>query len=79
MNLESWLEQFQRRTPVGKALLIGGTAFRAGARAVDSALKSAATVIADAERAFRDELDPNVTDARIVEEGELPHNSGSRL
>lgn len=78
MNLESWIDQFQRRTAVGKALLIGGTVFRAGARAVDSTLRNAASVIADAERAFRDELDPNVTDARIVEEGELPHNPGDQ-
>ena len=78
MNPENWIEQFQRRNALGKTLLVGGTVLRAGASAVDSALKRAAAAVAEAERAFHDELDPNITDARIVEEGELPHNPGDQ-
>lgn len=68
MDLERWIERFEREGLAGKALLVGGTAVRLGAQLLDRALERAAGTLAEAERAFRRELDPNMEEAKILEE-----------
>ena len=65
---DSWLERFERAGPLARLALVGGGAVRIAARAIDGALERAAEIAAEAEDAFRKELDPNVKDATILEE-----------
>lgn len=69
-QVERWLERFEREGTVGKAKLLSGTAVRLTANLIDQALGRAAHTLVEAERAFRSELDPNVEDAKILEEWE---------
>jgi hypothetical protein len=68
MDAERWIERFEEEGALGKALLLGGTAVRLTARLIDRSVDRAAATIADAERAFRRELDPNMEEAKILEE-----------
>lgn len=70
--LEEWAGRFERAGLVGRAKLLGGGAVRLAANLIDRALDRAAATAADAERAFRRELDPNVSDAKVLEETEEP-------
>ena len=65
---ETWLNRFERAGPLARLGLIGGGAVRLAAQAIDGALDRAAETFAQAEDAFRKELDPNVSDAHILEE-----------
>jgi len=65
---EDWAVRFEQAGPVGRAKLIAGGAVRLTANLIDRALGQAATTVAEAERAVRRELDPNVSDAKIIEE-----------
>ncbi|GAB5518703.1 MAG: hypothetical protein RhofKO_09540 [Rhodothermales bacterium] len=60
--------RFENMTWLGKAAFLGGAAAYLTGRAVSAGLKRAATVLADAEDAFKRELDPNVEDAKIIDE-----------
>jgi hypothetical protein len=68
MDTDQWIQRFEKAGLLGKAKLLGGTAVRLTARAIDHTLERAAATAADAERAFRRELDPNMEDAKILEE-----------
>lgn len=68
MNEESWIERYERAGWLGRVGLLGGGAVRLAARAIDGALDRAATVTVEARDAFQKELDPNVSDARILDE-----------
>lgn len=48
--------------------MLGGGAVRLTASAIDHAIDRAAKVAVEAEQAYRKELDPNVSDATILEE-----------
>lgn len=65
---EDWLERFEAAGALTRLGMLGSGAVRLAARAIDSALDRAASIAADAEDAFRKELDPNVSDATIVDE-----------
>ena len=65
---DSWLARFERAGPLARLGLIGGGAVRVAARAIDRGLERAAEIAADAEDAFKKELDPNIEDATILEE-----------
>jgi len=67
-GLDQWVERFERAGFLGRLALLGGGAVRLTANALDGVLDRAAKTVADAERALRSELDPNVTDAKILEE-----------
>lgn len=69
-RVESWADQFEDANWLGRAALLGGGAVRLTANVIDSVLKRAAVVAVDAEKAFRGELDPNVSDAKVIEEVE---------
>ena len=51
-----------------RAAALGGTAVRLAANALDEGVRRAATTLADAEKAFQEGRDPNIEDAKIIEE-----------
>ena len=65
---ERWIARFEGASAAGKALLLGGTAVRLTARLIDGALDRAASTVAESEQAFKRELDPNMEDAKILDE-----------
>ena len=72
MSQESWIERYERAGWLGRVGLLGGSAVKLAARAVDGVLDRAATLTVEAKDAFEKELDPNVSDARILEESVDP-------
>ena len=56
----------------GRAAALGGTAVRLTADALDYGARRAATTLADAEKAFHQGRDPNVEDAKILDERDEP-------
>lgn len=65
---ERWITRFERATLSGKAALLGGTAVRFTANLIDKTLDRAASTVAEAEQAFKRELDPTMEDAKILDE-----------
>ena len=65
---ERWIARFEQEGVVGKAALVSGTVVRFTANLIDKALDQAATTVAEAEVALRRELDPNIQDAKILDE-----------
>lgn len=65
---EDRIVRFDQLNPLGKAVFLTGTAVRVTAGLIDFTLRKAADVAADAERAFKQGLDANVEDAKIIEE-----------
>jgi hypothetical protein len=65
---ERWITRFERASLSGKAALVGGTAVRFTADLIDKTLDRAASTVAEAERAFKRELDPTMEDAKILDE-----------
>lgn len=59
---------FERLTLIGKAAFLGGSAVRLAAQAIDGVIGRTADLVAEAEKAFRQGLDPNIEDAKILEE-----------
>lgn len=62
------LVEFERLNLLGKAVYLGGTAVRLAAGAIDASVRRAADIYVDAEKAFRQGRDPNVDDAKIIDE-----------
>ena len=60
--------EFDRLNLIGKAVYVGGAGFRFVAGAIDSAVNRAVDIYLDAEKAFKQGLDPNIEDAKILEE-----------
>ena len=69
-QVENWAERFETAGLMGRAQLLGGGAVRLTANALDFVLKRVARTAVDAEKAFLGELDPNVSDAKVIEEVE---------
>lgn len=67
---ERWIARFERASLTGKAALLGGTAVRFTANLIDKTLDRAASTVAEAEEAFKRELDPTMEDAKILDEWE---------
>lgn len=75
---ERWVRRFEQEGLLGKAALLSGTAVRLTANLLDRAIERAAATVADAEDAFRRELDPNVEDAKILDEWDERRRRGER-
>ena len=71
-RLDRWADRFERSTWLGRAALLGGGAVRMTANAIDRALDRTASVWVASEDAFRKEIDPNIVEAKILEEREEP-------
>jgi hypothetical protein len=69
---DSWPERFERAGLLERVGLLGGGAVRLLATAIDKGLDKAASVAVDAKQAFERELDPNMSDARVLDEWEEP-------
>lgn len=67
-SLESWAARFEQAGLAGRAALLGGGAVRLAAGLAERLIDRAATTVVDAQDAFHKELDPNVSDARVIEE-----------
>ena len=70
--MNDWIRKYERAGWLGRVGLLGGGAVRLAARAIDAGLDRAATLTVEAREAFERELDPNMTDARIVDESDEP-------
>jgi hypothetical protein len=68
MNEERRDIDFSRLNLLGKIVYVGGAAARAVGDGVDRVLNHVADVVAHSEKAFREGLDENIEDARILEE-----------
>lgn len=70
MSKESWIRRYERAGWFERVGLVGGGAVGLAARAIEGALDRAAAATVDAKEAFQKELDPNISDARILEESD---------
>lgn len=59
---------FRRLNLLGKLVYVGGAAARAVTEGVDRAIGHVADIVAESERAFREGADPNIEDAKIIDE-----------
>lgn len=53
---------------LGKSVFLGGTALRLTANLIESTADRVSTIAAQSKEAFDRELDPNIEDARVIEE-----------
>lgn len=53
---------------LGKAVYLGGTALRLSANLVDRTVEQANRIVEDSRAAYLREVDPNIEDAKIIEE-----------
>ena len=60
--------QFGNLNLLGKAVFLGGAITRIASKAVDSAIQASVDIALEAEKAFKQGLDPNIEDAKIIEE-----------
>lgn len=59
----------------GKTVYLGGTVLRLTANLVDATARRVSKIAAESKEAFDRELDPNIDDARVIEE--YPHPDSS--
>ncbi len=59
---------FRRLNWLGKTVYLGGSALRLTANLIDSAVDRAASIAEESKRAFDRELDPDIEDAKVIEE-----------
>ncbi len=64
--------EFDRLNPIGKAIYLTGSAVRVASDLLDVTLRTAGTVLSEAERAFREGLSEedgeDISDARVLNE-----------
>lgn len=53
---------------LGKTVFVGGAVMRMAANAIDATADRVTTIAAQSRQAFDRELDPNIEDARVLEE-----------
>ena len=63
----------ERREPgdlnwFGKTVYVGGTLLRHTANLIDATTERVSKIAAESKRAFERELDPNIEDAKVIEE-----------
>lgn len=66
--MAGWLERFEDAGLVGRVGLLAGGAVRLAATAAETVIGRAASIAVEAQTAFRKEMDPNVSDATILDE-----------
>lgn len=67
-NADRHRPRFYELNWLGKAVYLGGTALRLSAHLVDRAVERTAQIAEEAGEAYRRELDPNIEDAKVLEE-----------
>ena len=68
MNDGERLVEYDRLNLLGKAVFLGGAAVRVAADLIDTAVSRAADIYVEAEKAFKQGYNPDVEDAKILEE-----------
>lgn len=68
MNESERIVEFNRLNVFGKAVFVGGAFAKLAADRIDTVVRRAADIYVDAERAFRQGLDSEIEDAKILEE-----------
>ena len=74
--------EFDRLNLIGKAVYVGGATLRFVAGSIEAVVDRAVDVYIDAERAFKQGMDPNIEDAKILDErgrtdAEMPRDKRS--
>ena len=69
---DRWPDRFERAGLLGRGGLLGGGAVRLLAGAIDRGSDRAAEIAVESKRAFDRELDPRMSDARVIEESDEP-------
>ena len=62
--------EFGDLNPLGKSVFIAGAAVRGASFLLDRAIEHVTDVVVETERSFREGRDPNIDDARILDEEE---------
>ncbi len=68
MNQPKKRIEYDRLNLFGKAIYVGGATFRFIAEGIDAVVNRAVDAYLDAEKAFKQGLDPNIEDAKILDE-----------
>jgi hypothetical protein len=68
MNQPKKRIDFDRLNLFGKAIYVGGATFRFIAEGIDAVVNRTVDVYLDTEKAFKQGLDPNIEDAKILDE-----------
>jgi hypothetical protein len=69
---EKRIVEFERLNPLGKAVFLGGAVARLLGQSIEFVIERTVDLVVEAEKAFKEGLDPNVEDAKILEEYEDP-------
>ena len=64
--------QFENLNLLGKVVYVGGFLSRVATGVVGSAFKATSEIINETEKAFKDGMDPNIEEAKIIDETEDP-------
>ncbi len=65
---ERRIARFEDLNLLGKAVFAGGAAVRITANLIDKVIDRAVDMVIDVEKAFKEGLDPNVEDAKVLDE-----------
>ncbi len=68
MNQPHRKVEFESLNLLGKAVYVGGAAVRFVAQSIDTIVDRAVDIVLDAEKAFKQGMDSNIEDAKILEE-----------
>ena len=69
--------QFENLNLLGKVVYVGGVLSRVTSGFIETAVSATSEIVSEAEKAFKEGLDPNVEDAKIIEEVEEKGKKGS--
>jgi hypothetical protein len=67
-NEENRLVEFERLNLIGKAIFITGTTFKFVGDLLNTVAESVSEIIADAEKSFNEGADPNIDEAKIIDD-----------
>lgn len=65
---ERRIARFEDLNWLGKTIFAGGAAARLTAGLIDKVIDRAVDIVIDAEKAFKEGRDPNVEDAKVLED-----------
>lgn len=68
LDPESWADLYERLSPLGKARLVAETGIMTASSLLDRAVHYAADFVVHTERAFKQGLDSDIEDAKIIDE-----------
>ena len=72
----NWVERYERAGWLERIGLLGGGAVRVTANLIESGIDRAAKMVVDVQDAYRREIDPNMSDAKVLDEWDEPRRKG---